>query len=168
MPPRRRLLSPRFWIWLAIFTLIAMRFATLTPVQGVRDFSIPPIPAGRCEVIRVDAVDRFVVRPVEQSQEFVVRLSGVQLDKKFAIETREFTANFLKRGPLRVSLDIHRIDEAGVRLVYLHAGDELLNEALLSAGVARYRPTPGNSAVMEKRLRSAELAAKEAKVGMWR
>lgn len=172
--PRRRLPSPRCWFWLGVGTLVALRVLTLSRADGQRDFSVPPLREGPCRVVRVISGDTLMVMQDEQQGEVLLRLLGVEAadaardGQPLATEAHRLTKAFVGRGETRLVLDKHRLDERGRYLAYVQCRGESLNEALLLAGLARFKPTPGHSASMQRRLKEAEEAAQASRVGLWR
>ncbi len=172
MSPRRRLPSVRAWFWLAIAILLGVRWLTLAPVSGQRDFSVAPLEEGSCRVVRVVEADRLIVVQDESRGEVTIKLLSTQAPQtadgaKLIDEARRFTESFVQRGEARLVLDNHRLDTKGNYLAYVECGGAQLNEALLSAGLARFFYFPGNSPSMDRRLKAAEDGAKEAKLGLW-
>jgi endonuclease YncB( thermonuclease family) len=170
--PRRRLPSPRFWFWLCIGALVVLRVLTLSRADGQRDFRVEPLREGFCRVVRVLSGNQLLVVQDERQGEVVVHLLSTQAplpeDEPALVDAaRRFTESFVARGEVSLMLDNHRLDSAGRYLAYVECGDQQLNEALLSTGLARFFYFPGNSASMDRRLKHAEAAAREAKLGVW-
>lgn len=173
MPPRRRLWSPRTWVWLGIATLIALRVLTFSRAEGQRIFTVSPVSEGPCPVVRVVSGDTLVVRQDPQPGEVVVRLLSTQVvpieeNAALAAAARQFAERFVARGVVTLRLDNHRLDTRGRYLAYVECQGEQLNEALLAAGLARYVYFPGNSASLDRRLQDAETAAQNVKAGVWK
>ena len=68
---------------------------------------------------------------------------------------------------MRLSFDRERVDHYGRFLAYVWVGDEMLNEALLRAGLARYEPQFRYSESIKRRFRQAEQDAKREGLGIW-
>ena len=169
--PRRRLLSARTWVWLGLFTLIALRVLTLSRAQGQRNFSVAPLREGPCQVVRVISGDTLVIRQDPLPDEVVVRLLSTQAitdqeNPSLAAQARRFTSSFLASGDVSLRMDNHRLDERGQYLAYVECGSQQLNEALVAAGLARFTYLAGNSASMDRRLKDAQESARLAKLGM--
>jgi micrococcal nuclease len=106
----------------------------------------------------------------------VIRLIGVNTPETvkpehpvepWGPEATAFTRHFLAGGVVRLSFDRERVDRFGRFLAYVWVGDEMLNEALLRAGLARYEPQFRYSESIKRRFRQAEQAAKRESVGIW-
>lgn len=171
--PRRRLWSARAWVWLGVVMLVALRVLTLSRASGQRDFTVPPLKEGPCEVVRVVSADTIVVRQQPLPGEVTVRLLSTQAipateNAALAREGQRFAEQFLGRGEVMVRLDNHRLDSRGRYLAYLECAGEQLNEGLLAAGLARFVKFAGNSPSMDRRLGDAEAAAQGVKVGLWK
>lgn len=173
-PPRRRLPDATFWFWLGLGTLILVRAITYTSAAGVRDFSVSPLREGPCRVVRVISGNLLVVVQDETQGEVTVHLLSTQTpeaetDGQALVEAAQrFTEAFVARGDVQLGLDNHRLDSAGRYLAYVECKGEQLNEALLSAGLARFYYFPGNSPSMDRRLKDAEDAARLASRGIWK
>jgi micrococcal nuclease len=82
-------------------------------------------------------------------------------------DAKEFTTRFVRRGEVRLQFGQERIDKYGRLLAYVWVDDELLNEALIRAGLARASPQYKYSAAMKLRFLAAEAAAKAERRGIW-
>lgn len=82
-------------------------------------------------------------------------------------QATEFTERFLSKHAVRLQFDKRRIDEEGRYLAYVFVDSQLLNEALVRAGLACVVTRPGDSLSMARRLQAAEQNAREAKRGIW-
>jgi endonuclease YncB( thermonuclease family) len=170
---RLRLPPNRWWFWIGVAVLVLLRVITYSPARGQRDFAVEPIREGPCQVVRVISGDTVVVLQDETRGEITIKLLSTQApqekDGKALIEeAKQFAETFLKRGEVQLQLDNHRLDARGRYLAYVECGPAQLNEALLSAGLARFYYFPGNSASMDRRLKEAEEAAQTAKLGLWK
>ena len=171
--PRRRLLSARTWVWLAIVTLVALRVLTLSRAQGQRDFTVAPLQEGACEVRRVISGDTLMIVQDSQPGEIVVRLLSTQAPSAdthaaLATEAKQFAERFVARGEVSLRLDNHRLDARGRYLAYVECAGQQLNESLIAAGLGRFYYFPGNSPSIDRRLKDAEAAAQAAKLGIWK
>ena len=115
--------------------------------------------------------DTIIVFP-----EAVIRLIGVNTPETvrpehpvepWGPEATAFTKHFLCAGTVRLSFDRERVDRYGRFLAYVWVGDEMLNEALLRAGLARYEPQFRYSESVKRRFRQAEQVAKREGLGIW-
>jgi micrococcal nuclease len=64
-------------------------------------------------------------------------------------------------------LDRRRKDRYDRFLAYVYVEDQMLNEELVRAGLARVSVYPGDSPQIAKRLREAEQEAQKANRGIW-
>ena len=103
----------------------------------------------------------------------VVRLIGVDTPEMgdppepWAAQATLFTKEFLGGGKVDLQLDRERIDLYGRFLAYAYVGDRMLNEALLQAGLARYRKEFNYQERYKRRFRAAQSAAQAADRGLW-
>lgn len=169
--PRRRLPSTRFWFWTGVATLVVLRVLTFSHASNQRDFSVPSLRDGPCRVVRVISGNQLVVVQDEAQGEVIVHLLSTQTPPAghaLFEQAKRFTAAFLDGDAVRLRLDNHRLDGAGRYLAYVECDGEQLNEALISAGLARFYDFPGNSASIDRRLKEAEAFAQAEKLGLWR
>jgi micrococcal nuclease len=82
-------------------------------------------------------------------------------------EATAFTERFLSGRALRLRFDKRRIDPYGRYLAYVFVDEELLNRALVEAGLARVLTYPGDSLSIARRLRQAEQEARDHGRGIW-
>jgi micrococcal nuclease len=138
---------------------------------------------GLYAVVRVVDGDTLIVRPASapatgrtSSAQFPVRLLGIDCPETvhpempvqpWGPEAAAFTRTFVSGGSVRLQFDKRRIDRYGRYLAYVLAGEQMLNEALVAAGLARVEIYPGDSQSIERRLRAAEQQAREAGCGIW-
>jgi len=87
----------------------------------------------------------------------------------FGPEAKEFTARFVARGghSVRLQFDRERKDRYDRFLAYVFVGDEMLNEELIRAGLARAETQYRFSASMKTRFQRAEDEARAARRGIW-
>jgi micrococcal nuclease len=130
-----------------------------------------PLAEGNYQLKRVVDGDTIIVFP-----ELVIRLIGVNTPETvkpehpvepLGPEATAFTKHFLAGGTVRLSFDRERVDRYGRFLAYVWVGDEMLNEALLRAGLARYEPQFRYSESVKRRFRQAQQDAKQAGLGIW-
>jgi endonuclease YncB( thermonuclease family) len=170
---RLRLPPNRWWFWIGVAVLVLLRVITYSPARGQRDFAVEPIREGPCQVMRVISGDTLIVVQDETRGEITIKLLSTQAPQQkdgvaFAEEAKQFTETFLSRGKAQLKLDNHRLDSHGRYLAYVECDGQQLNQALLSAGLARFYYFPGNSASMDRRLKEAEEAARAAELGLWK
>lgn len=84
-------------------------------------------------------------------------------------EATAFTKAFVDQSGGRVYLrfDRERLDRYGRHLAYVWNDDEMLNEALIRAGLATAEPQYRYAASVKRRFLDAEEAAKSAGRGIW-
>jgi len=87
--------------------------------------------------------------------------------ERWSREATRFTEAFVASGEARLRFDRERIDQYDRYLAYVYVGDELLNEQLVRAGLARARLHYHYSDTMKRLLRKAEEDAKARAVGLW-
>jgi micrococcal nuclease len=122
-------------------------------------------------VVRVVDGDTIIVAP-----EATVRLIGVDTPETvkphhpvepWGHEATAFTQQFLSGGTARLTFDRERVDRYGRFLAYVWVGDQMLNEELLRAGLARFEPQFHYSESIKRRFGQAQQAAKQAAIGIW-
>jgi len=82
-------------------------------------------------------------------------------------EAAAFTRRFVAQGEVRLQFDRERRDRYGRFLAYVWCGDQLLNEELLRAGLARTDSYHRYAQAMQRRFRRAEDDARIARRGIW-
>jgi micrococcal nuclease len=70
-------------------------------------------------------------------------------------------------GQVRLRLDRQRLDGQGRFLAYVYAGDRMLNEELLAAGLARVERECILSASIKNRFLKLQAQARQARQGIW-
>ena len=80
-----------------------------------------------------------------------------------------FTRRFVTAsgGLVRLRLDRERLDRQGRFLAYVLAGDRMLNEELLLAGLVRVQRECRQSASVKNRFLKIEAQARQARRGLW-
>ena len=80
-----------------------------------------------------------------------------------------FTRRFVTAtgGLVRLRLDRERLDRQGRFLAYVLAGDRMLNEELLLAGLVRVQRECRQSASIKNRFLKIEAQARQARRGLW-
>ena len=171
--PRRRLFPWQFWAWTFAVYVAILRTLAASPAVTERRFEVPSLAPGPCQVVEVTSGDTFVVRPKGSDEDVVARLLSTQAataeqdGADRAVEAQKFARDFLAGRAVQLRLDNHRLDSRGRYLAYLEADGELLNLALIEAGLARFYFFPGNSASTDRRLSNAQEAARIARRGLW-
>jgi micrococcal nuclease len=82
-------------------------------------------------------------------------------------EASQFTKQFLASGQLRLEFDGPPRDKYGRILAYVWVGQQMLNEELLRAGLARAELQYPYSAAMKDRFRRAQAEARADRRGIW-
>ncbi len=82
-------------------------------------------------------------------------------------EATEFTRRFVSDGLVHLRFDRERLDRYDRFLAYVWVEDRLLNEALISAGLARARLEFHYAESMKRRFRQAQSQAQRANLGIW-
>ncbi len=105
-----------------------------------------------------------------------IRLLGVEADHGLDSTVREapLAVSHMSCGipnvlqqQVRVQLDRRRLDVDGAILAYVHAGDRLLNEEIIRAGLARAATQPQDLPSLARRLQAAEREARQQRRGLW-
>lgn len=82
-------------------------------------------------------------------------------------EAAVFTKKFVAGGEVRLQFDGDPRDKYGRILAYVWVGDQMLNEELIRAGLARAKTQYHYSTAMKARFRRAESEARTARRGIW-
>jgi micrococcal nuclease len=120
-------------------------------------------------------VDGATLRLTNQS---TVRLLGIDVSPAAAppgllmpsaAAADAFTRRFVTGagGRVRLRLDRERLDRQGRFLAYVFAGDRMLNEELLAAGLARVQRECRMSASTKNRFLKLQAQARRARQGLW-
>ncbi len=153
---------------IALLVLVALRqWQGPAPDVSPRN---PPV-AAEYTVLRVVDGDTVLFEP-----DMRVRLIGVNAPESvkpdhpvepFGPEASQFTRQFLAAGAARLEFDREQFDQYGRPLAYVWVGDQMLNEELLSAGLARWERNYNYSSEKKARFRAAEKQARDARRGIW-
>ncbi|MEN6406773.1 MAG: thermonuclease family protein [Thermoguttaceae bacterium] len=172
--PKRRL--PRN-PWQAALVVLLVSTLSVWKAWGPEtssDHSPQPADGQQHRVARVVDGDTLVLADGKQR----VRLIGADTPETvkrdwpvepWGPEATAFTQKFLADGDNRVRLefDAERHDKYGRLLAYVWRGDQMLNEELIRAGLARAELWYHYSEAKKDRFRRAELDAKAARRGIW-
>lgn len=186
---RRR---PAHWVTLAVVLAVLVflgRTAQRTFVEDERDTTSlappPAVDAGEVELERVVDGDTLIIHAPanlidhgagEEMKRLRVRLSCVDAPESvkpdspvepFGPEASQFTKDFLAGKTPRLEFGRRRIDQYDRVLAFVFVGDQLLNEELVRAGLARAKIYPGDEGVLATRVKKAQKEAQSAGVGIW-
>ncbi len=90
----------------------------------------------------------------------------IEINEPFSKEAKLFTKNFCKGKKLRIEYDVNKLDKYHRLLGYCFAGGKMLNEELLSHGLAHlFFMEPNNK--YANRLQKAHFYAIKHKTGLW-
>jgi len=154
-------------VWLLLALLIAARYWT-SPAPPEE---APPATEEQTAVERVVDGDTILIAGHRR-----VRLIGVDTPETvkpdhpveaWGPEASAFTKQFLAGGKARLTFDRERFDQHGRMLAYVWVDDQLLNEELLRAGLARYEHWYRFAEPMKRRFSQAQTEAKQAHRGIW-
>ena len=98
-----------------------------------------------------------------------VRLIGVdapEFRQEYGIDAKVFSLKFCHDKTLRLEFDLERKDRYGRHLAYVYAGDAMLNEELVRAGLAIPIKVKPNTRYY-RRFKAAEQEAIHGKKGFW-
>ena len=105
-----------------------------------------------------------------------VRLLGIDAPERardgqpaepFSGQATDFVRRFIGRNQVQLRFDRERIDQYGRFLAYVYVDEQLLNEAILRAGMARKRTDFSYSERYKRIFRAAEEDAQRRKIGIW-
>ena len=191
---RRR---PAHWVTLAIVLAVLVflgRTAQYTFVDdGDESTSLAPPPAvapGDVELERVVDGDTLIIHApaslidggeglngnADETRRLRVRLNCVDAPESvkpdspvepLGPEASQFTKDFLAGGKLRLEFGRRRIDQYDRVLAFVFVEDEMLNEALVRAGLARAKIYPGDEGPLASRIQKAQKAAQAEGLGIW-
>ena len=157
------------WYWVAIVALLVVQWL-LNPPSATGPESLPE---GTHSVRRVVDGDTLLLDNGAR-----VRLQGIDTPETvkenhpvepWGPEASEFTKEFVARagGRVRLTFSQERIDDYGRFLAFVWHGDEMLNEELVRAGLARARLDYRYSGTMKRRLERAQDEAQGVGRGIW-
>lgn len=177
---KRRRLPPWAVVLLAIISLVAYR---LSPQYSPRNESSSPNPTTDRDVVGepLEAGIYRVRRVVDGDTLLLenrarVRLLGVDTPETvredhpvepWGPEATAFTKEFVVGGSVRLEFDRERMDRYGRYLAYVYVDDDLLNEALIRAGLSPAELHYSFSDSMKNRFRRAQQDARDARRGIW-
>lgn len=82
-------------------------------------------------------------------------------------EATRFTKQFVRGGVVRLRFDKRRRDQYGRWLAYVYVGDQMLNQEIVRAGLARVIIYRGDSMTIGRQLERSEREARKANRGIW-
>jgi micrococcal nuclease len=169
----------------AVVLLVAIRAAYDV---YVRDDAAPldePLPEGWYDVDRVvdgDTIRVFYtpanVAGTEQARRKSIRVRLIGVDapevargdepaEPYAAEATEFTRGFLSGNRVCLQFGPRRLDQYHRVLAYVFVDGAMLNEEIVRQGLAREDHFTGDNLSIARRIRKAQLEAKQAKRGLW-
>ncbi|HEX4144243.1 MAG TPA: thermonuclease family protein [Pirellulales bacterium] len=160
------------YVWLIVIVLVILLRYWGEPA-GQRPHAGPDetLPLGQHHVVRVIDGDTIMVDPHAR-----VRLIGVNAPETvkpdwpvepWGPEASAFTKQFLSGGTVRLEFDDEPRDAYDRYLAYVWVDGQMLNEALLRAGLARFEPNFHYSSAMKRRFRQAQDEARHKHFGIW-
>jgi micrococcal nuclease len=176
--PKRISKDPRTQL---VYVIVVLLFIGLSwwlepylPKNDVPTRSPGALDNGVYEVLRVVDGDTFLLK----KDRLRVRLQGVDtpetVKKNTAVEdwgpeATEFTKQFITDANFKidVTVDGEGVDQHGRHLAFVWHEGRLLNEELISNGLARAKLGYDYSQRMKDRLRSAQDRARRQKLGIW-
>ncbi|BCS88937.1 thermonuclease family protein [Pseudodesulfovibrio sediminis] len=141
---------------LFLFTLVAI--LAFLPMQ---------VKAQNVNFIKIIDGDSLLVEAGGRSLE--VRLIGVdapEFRQEYGREAKEFSLRFCFGQKLRLEFDKDLLDRYGRVLAYVYKGDEMLNQAIIKAGLAIAVNVKPNSRYYS-RFKATEKQARKNKHGFW-
>jgi micrococcal nuclease len=162
---------------------LLVRYGMRNRGAPVRPLENAPLSEGVFDLVRIVDGDTLIVRePLgaqpdrSSAEDRRVRLLGIDCPESvkpdhpvepWGPEASEFARQFVSGGRVELRLDDRRVDQYGRYLAYVYVGEQMLNEELVRAGLARVSIYPGDSESMARRLRRAEEEARAAARGIW-
>ena len=132
-------------------------------------FLAPSAPAEDLAVRFLRVIDGDSLLVENKGDAMEVRLIGVdapEFRQEYGREAKEFSLRFCFGKPLRLEFDKERRDQYGRYLAYVFAGREMLNEAIVRAGLAipiRVKPNTRHFELFKQ----AEKEARDKRRGFW-
>jgi micrococcal nuclease len=171
----------RTWLVFALFAGLALLRWGHDRWQGLpQPVHQPPLAEADYTVLRVVDGDTLLLAPpagtAESGRQIRLRLLGIDCPESvkpdhpvepWGPEAAAFTRQFVSGGAVRLQFDKRRLDQYDRYLAYAFVADQMLNEELVRAGMARVLAYPGDSESMTRRLRAAEQEARQAQRGVW-
>ena len=128
------------------------------------------------------AVDGDTIIVLDDGQRRRVRLTGIDtpevFDKSgsgqrlespmpFGPEASAFTKEFIAGGEVELRFGRRRVDQYDRLLAFVFVGEQMLNEELVRAGLARANIYAGEESPLTRRIEKAEEEARAARRGIW-
>ncbi|MEZ6073003.1 MAG: thermonuclease family protein [Pirellulales bacterium] len=174
MPPRR-LSNPslRRWWWLVVLLIAGLVRLGLIGDRPPGSETLAPdvFESETHQVQRVVDGDTLLL-----ANKARVRLIGIDTPETvkpdtppepWGAEASAFTKQFVRGGTVRLEFDRERVDQYDRVLAYVYVDDQMLNEELLRAGLARMEPQYRYAPSMKRRFRAAEDEARAQHLGIW-
>jgi micrococcal nuclease len=163
---------------MALAVVILARYA----YDHVRDRSVIAatgfLREGNCDVVRVIDGDSIVVRQTvthptngkRTTSEATIRLLGIncpEYDEPLGSEATAMTRRLLDQRTVTLRFDRRRLDRYERFLAYVFVDDQMVNAALVRAGLARAEVYPGDSQSIGRAIGKAESEARTSQRGVW-
>lgn len=160
----------RVYWWVVLLAVLLLLRVLYRAPDAVAD---APLAEGTHRVARVVDGDTLQLTTGER-----IRLQGIDTPETvrpdypvepWGPEASAFTEQFIARagGQVSLSFSSERLDAYGRYLAFVWHGDEMLNEGLVRAGLARARLGYRYSGTMKRRLADAQEEARAAGAGIW-
>lgn len=174
----RRRPSTTVVVLLALAVVILARYAYDRVVDRTGRAAAEFLQEGECTVVRVIDGDSIVVRQTvvdpahgkRSTSEATVRLLGIdcpEFDEPLGGAATEMTRRLLADGVVTLRFDRRRLDRYERFLAYVFVDGQMVNAALVEAGLAREDVYRGDSQSIGRTLAKAEAQAKSAQRGIW-
>ena len=174
----RRRPSATAFVLLALAVVILAR-TTYDRILDRPDLATPGLlQEGVCDVVRPIDGDSIIVRQTltdpgdgkRTTTQATIRLLGIdcpEFDEPLGTEATEVTRRMLGTGAVTLRFDRRRLDRYERFLAYVFVGDQMVNVALVRAGLAHADAYPGDSQSIGRALNEAEAEARSARRGIW-
>ena len=189
MPTVYRRRPPHWMTALALLSLLLIGRSCLRPDSDDPDGSqVRRLVEGEYRLHRVVDGDTIIIRPPDAPADARrlyarVRLVGVdapeifdhgpagtilsQDPEPYGPDAAAYTADFLRKGKLRVRMGPRRVDRYGRFLAFVFVADRLLNAELVRAGLAKAKIYAGEESSLSQRIVRAQDEARAAGRGIW-
>lgn len=178
--PRKFRRRPPHWVTIAIVAIVVIGGRVAHLYFSAADTAPDALPEGEYKVER--AVDGDTIIVIAAGRRRYVRLIGIDTPEvfdprgtgkpleppeAFAEEASAFTKQFISGGRVRLQFGRNRLDKFDRLRAFVYVGDELLNEEIVRAGLARVDSRPGDASPQIRRMEKAQREAQDAQRGIW-